>query len=154
MCHSNICRNLIGNFFLLILHSQIRKTAHPFSAKVFVTNLSLARFFFIFFCQYSALSFGFVLRQLCPCQKQPSAKTTIFFLGKTKSGFPKSLQFLLQPVILSALNSSMILISVDLLPRDFTFLIIEERSSFVNVSAFFLITSSYLSFILFFNMIF
>lgn len=78
--------NKHDSFFFRSSHSHIRNTRQP----RFSNNAVISRSCFIlrsrFLFQYSWLSAGFVLRQSCPCQKQPSTNTAILRERKTKSG--------------------------------------------------------------------
>ena len=78
-------------FFFLNSHSQIRITIQSLERNRFVMVSSCFLLHSIFVCQYEELSDGLKLRQLCPCQKQPSTKTAIFSFKNTKSGCPITL---------------------------------------------------------------
>lgn len=110
-------------------------TVQPFISSVSVTFKSRALFRENFLDQYSALSFGIVFRQLCPCQKHPSTKIARRELRKTKSGFPKARYLRRQPLSPQRLKISRRRSSVDLLRSDLTACITRDRVDFENVSA-------------------
>ena len=71
-------------------HSHTVMQCHPMDASSFCSFRSRSLFFWILFFQNSEFVFGSTkyLHPSCPCQKQPSTNTAIFFFGNTKSGCP------------------------------------------------------------------
>ena len=79
-------------------HSQIRMTFGPNwrSRRLFRRSRAWVRV--ILSCHAFWFVFDVRFLQLCPCQIQPSTKTSVFSFEKTKSGRPGSDWFRLHPV--------------------------------------------------------
>ncbi len=115
--------------------SQILSTFQPRLLNSLVTSRSRE----VFFASFSRQNLRFVAGRFeClghPCQKHPSTKTASLRVLKKKSGFPKSLGCLLQPLMPFRRSSVANIISVSLfsLPRmrDIT----QERFCLVKTSA-------------------
>src|SRR5262249_32056734 len=80
-------------------HSQMVSVLHPRSLSCWTTRSSRTIFDEIFFSQKSLLVFGRVFplgHCVCPCQKHPCTKITLFIFRRTISGVPgRHFEFLL-----------------------------------------------------------
>lgn len=99
-------------------HSQIRMTVHPCARSWRATRRSRRWLRSIFLRHSRALVLGVTFfPQSCPCQKQPSTKTTTFSLRQTKSGFPGNGRCRRQPLSPDFRSRRTIVISVVSLPE-------------------------------------
>lgn len=105
----------------------MRMTTQPLFANISVIVLSCSMLCLILFDQKSSLFFGCVLRQLWPCQKQPSTKIATRFLKNTKSGCPFTEYPRRHPFMPCLWKNLIRHISVDLFLFDFILRIIAER---------------------------
>lgn len=88
--------------------SQMRATMKSLSRNLWMFARSRSILRWIFACQNGELVFGMWPHRGQPCQKQPSTKTAIRSLRKTKSGLPGSARLcIFHPLIPARTNASL-----------------------------------------------